>query len=332
MSRRARRSPRRTACTRGAGVALLAAAALGLCGCHQPGFSSAATAAPPSTAHASLPDRTAAYLGVYEPGVPHSSQLIARFSQAAGRRPDIVLYYSGWPQKFQTPFARSARRAGATVLVDMDPSNVPIAAIASGRYDVYLRSFADAVRAFSHPVIISFGHEMNGHWYSWGWTHTSPAVWVRAWRHIVTVFRRAGADNVTWLWTVNRLTASEGPIRDWWPGAAYVTWVGADGYLASPGDTFTRVFGPTITAVRALTSKPVLIAETAVGTEAGQAAKIPGLFAGVRRNRLLGLVWFDEAQHGSTYHQDWRLEGHPSAVRAFRRQLRDYSYLVSPRP
>ncbi len=59
------------------------------------------------------------------------------------------------------------------------------------------------MRAYRHPVILSFGHEMNGYWYSWGYRHTSPAMFVAAWRHIVTLFRAAGARNVTWLWTVN---------------------------------------------------------------------------------------------------------------------------------
>ena len=32
------------------------------------------------------------------------------------------------------------------------------------------------------------------------------ATFVAAWRHIVTLFRAEGADNVTWLWTVNQRT------------------------------------------------------------------------------------------------------------------------------
>ena len=46
---------------------------------------------------------------------------------------------------------------------------------------------------------------MNGYWYSWGYLHTSPAVFVAAWRHIVTLFRARGARNVTWMWTVNTI-------------------------------------------------------------------------------------------------------------------------------
>lgn len=37
------------------------------------------------------------------------------------------------------------------------------------------------------------GSEMNGNWEAWGYTHASPADYIAAWRHAVTVFRAAGA-------------------------------------------------------------------------------------------------------------------------------------------
>jgi len=63
------------------------------------------------------------------------------------------------------------------------------------------------------------------------------------------------------------------------------------------------VFGATLRAVRGLTGKPVLLAETAAGQVAGQARIIPGLFAGIRQQHLLGLVWFDQAQDDGIHHQ-----------------------------
>jgi hypothetical protein len=62
-----------------------------------------------------------------------------------------------------------------------------------------------------------------------------------------------------------------------------------------------------------------MLSETAVGPRAGQAAKIGELFAGAHRYGVLGLVWFDESQHGGIYQQDWRLEDSPAAEAAFRR-------------
>jgi hypothetical protein len=141
---------------------------------------------------------------------------------------------------------------------------------------------------------------------------------VAAWRHIVTLFHEQGADNVTWLWTLNQDRPGTGPVRLWWPGAKYVTWVGIDGYYFRPSDTFSSAFSRTIDQVQAFTRKPVLLSEAAVGPAAGQFAKIGNLFNGMHRDRLLGLVWFDKVQHGSIYRQDWRIEDNSAAEVAFR--------------
>jgi hypothetical protein len=272
----------------------------------------------PAAAHASLPTSLASYLGVYEHGTPRNYQPVAEFTKAAGRQPNLVGYYSGWPERFATKFAETVRSHGAVTILQMDPTDASVSGIAAGRYDGYLLSYADNVRNFGRPVVIGFGHEMNATWYSWGYRHVPPRVFVAAWRHIVTVFRGQGADNVTWLWTLQADEPGTGPIESWWPGAGYVTWVGIDGYYYRPSDTFASVFGKTIVQVRAITDKPVLLSETAVGPLAGQSAKIPGLFAGVHQYQMLGLVWFDISQDAGLYHQNWRIEDSPAAEAAFR--------------
>jgi mannan endo-1,4-beta-mannosidase len=268
---------------------------------------------------AALPTSPASYLGVYEKGTPGSYQPIAAFGRAAGRTPNLAGYYGGWGEPFKTGFAQAARDHGAATLLQWDPTGISLSAIIEGRYDGYLRSFAASVRGFGGPVVIGFGHEMNAYWYTWGYRHTTPAVFAATWRHIVTVFRHQGADNVTWLWTVQADEKGTGPVRAWWPGASYVSWVGIDGYFYRPGDTFFSVFGATIGQVRTFTGQPILLSETAAGPVAGQAAKIPRLFAGMRQYGTLGLVWFDIAQDDGLYHQNWHLAGDPAGVAAFRR-------------
>jgi hypothetical protein len=272
-----------------------------------------------AAAEASLPPTPASYLGVYTAGSPLEYEPVTKFAQAAGRPPNIAGYFSGWAERFETPFARQALSHGAATIVQIDPTFASVAAIAAGEYDGYLRSYADSVRKFGHPVIIGFGHEMNASWYSWGYKHVAPRTFVAAWRHVVTVFRGQGADNVTWLWTINQDLSSTGPVRSWWPGSSYVTWVGIDGYYYRPSDTFGRVFGRTIDQVRAFTNKPVLLSETAVGPQARQSVKINDLFMGLRRYQTLGLVWFDIEQNNGIYHQDWRIERSRAAEAAFRR-------------
>ncbi len=271
--------------------------------------------------HASLPRSEASYLGVYVSGTPSGYPAIARFAAAAGRDPNLVGYFNGWAEAFDTSFADMLHSHGMTPFVQIDPTDASVASIAAGDYDDYLRSYADAVADYGHPVVIGFGHEMNAPWYSWGYHHVPPATFVAAWRQIVNVFRQEGADNVTWLWTIEADESGTGPIASWWPGQSYVTWVGIDGFYYRPADTFANVFVPTITQVRALTAAPVLLSETAVGPAVGPAdqyAGIQNLFQGVARYRTLGLVWFDIAQHGSVYRQDWRIEDSRLAELSFR--------------
>ena len=268
------------------------------------------------------------YLGVYTAGVPESYAGVSTFTAATGVRPGLVVYYSGWEESFRAGFAAEAARHGAVPLVQIDPDGVSLAAIASGWYDRYLRSYAAAVKAFGGQVILSFGHEMNGYWYSWGYRHTSPQVFVAAWRHIVTVFRAVGARNIVWLWTVNIMGTRAGipSPAAWWPGGSYVTMVGVDGYYLKPSWTFASLFGPTIKAVRALTLDPIVISETGAPAAAGQPAKIADLFAGIRAYGLLGFVWFDAEAHHELPRsgiRDWRLDG-PAAFAAFRRGARVY--------
>jgi hypothetical protein len=272
----------------------------------------------PDSVQASLPTGPASYLGAYETGPPHTYKRVTEFTNAVGRHPNLVGYYSGWGEAFAASFADTVRGHGAVTIMQWDPTGAPISRIAAGGYDRYLRSFADSVRDFGQPVVIGFGHEMNARWYSWGYGRVPPSTFIAAWRHIVTVFRDQGADNVTWLWTINADLPTTGPIAAWWPGAGYVTWVGIDGYYYIPANNFASVFGKTIAQVRAITSKPVLLSETAVGPGAGQPGKIANLFAGMREYGTLGLVWFDIAQDDGLYHQDWRIENSPAAQAAFR--------------
>jgi Glycosyl hydrolase family 26 len=277
---------------------------------------------PPPPAHASLPPALASYLGTFEPGAPSDYGVVASFARTANRQPNLVGYYSGWTQPFDMASARMLQAHGAVPFVQIDPTATSIKGIASGTYDDYLRSYADSVRNFRHAVVIGFGHEMNASWYPWGYKRVPAATFVGAWRHIVTLFREEGAQNVTWLWTLQAVEPGTGPIASWWPGAQYVTWVGIDGFYYRPSDTFTNVFGKTITQVRTFTNKPVLLSEIAVGPAAGQFAKIQDLFHGMARYRTLGLVWFDKAQHGSIFHQDWRLADNLQAQISFRLGVR----------
>ena len=285
--------------------------------------SAPAPALPPMPVFAHLPVVTAGYLGVYEPSGPSSYAGVSQFAQVIGHVPNLALYYSGWKEPFASPFAYAAAADGAAPVVDLDPVDVTCASIAAGYWDAYLTLFAQEVHSYGKNVVISFGHEMNGDWYSWGWGHTEPSDYVAAWRHIVTLFRQQGDYNVTWLWTVNRASAGTtgGPLSQWYPGAAYVTWAGVDAYYYGTNQSFDAVFGGTLAQLAvAAPGKPVLIAETAADPpEAPEYQQILSLFRGIRSHQILGFIWFDKDAHGQ-----WRVEGNPAATAAFRRASKGY--------
>ena len=226
------------------GAAIVAASAIAVtAGIHD---KSTATLPPVKEVHVTLSTASGSYLGVYTAPSPRSYTGVTAFTSLMGVEPNVAMYYGGWLEPFQASFATTAARHGAVPLVQINPTGVSLRAIASGKYDAYLSAYAAAVRSYGSPVILGFGHEMNGSWYSWAYGHASPAAFVAAWRHIVTLFRTVGAGNVTWLWTINVIETRNGipAPRPWWPGNSYVTWVGIDGYYTKPSMTFAPLFGP----------------------------------------------------------------------------------------
>lgn len=254
-------------------------------------------------------------IGAYQPNSPGSYNQVTAFSQAAGFDPRITSYYSTFAQPFATAFAQQAATRGTSVLVQWQPRGTSNSAIASGSQDAYITAFAKAVASVNYQVIISYGQEMNGNWYDWGQADT-PANYVAAYTHIWDLFRSLGVHNVTWLWGPNVSYTGSTPLAELYPGDQYVDWVGLDGYFANPSDTFGSLFGPSITELRQITSKPLLIAESGVTGNAG-AAQLRSLFSGAALAGAVGIVYFDEAQTGDLEHQDWRLENNAVNMAVF---------------
>jgi mannan endo-1,4-beta-mannosidase len=251
---------------------------------------------------------------------------LAPFEQATGEHPGIVEIYVNLAAPYPVTETRVIVRGGAIPLIQIIPRQIPLAAITAGRYDAVLREWATAIRSAGQPVIISFAHEQNGPWFSWGCDRTRPAVYIAAWRHVHDVI---GTRHVTWLWNVNE-TWPRAPCGLFarYPGSAYVNWVGIDGYLRAAGNTFARGLGRTITILRSRLSKPVLIAEAGVTLGPGAAARIASLYGGARAAGCLGVVYFDSA----TRKGDYRPQDRPAALAAFRAALNAPALLVPGRP
>jgi mannan endo-1,4-beta-mannosidase len=278
---------------------------------------SATPSAPPAVYDVRHLIRPAAdYLGVAIGGVPQDMSRVDAFAGRTGGKPNMISIFESFDDDFAASEVRKVYRYGALPIVRWEPFRQSLAGIAAGRYDDYLTTFAADVRRLNLPIALTVAHEMNGFWYPWGTRQNAPKDFVAAWRHIHQVFETAGATNVIWTWTPNVVNyLPDAPLRRYWPGAAYVDWVGLDGYFTREGDTtFARLFGPTIKQVRTFTDKPILIVET--GSEAGsmRARAVSDLLRTVRRQKdVIGFVYFNT--RGS---RDWIIDQDPKALAVFR--------------
>ncbi|MET8946283.1 glycosyl hydrolase [Streptomyces sp. NPDC004542] len=279
---------------------------------------SAKPAAPYDVLPLLVPAGRKKYLGLAARGAPASMKNVEAFAKTAGKKPNVVEFYSAWGDRYETRSVRNAWRYGALAYIAWEPFEKSLKEIAAGGSDAYIRAYARAVRDLDLPVAISFGHEMNGFWYPWGTKKATAAQFVAAFRHVHEVFDEVGATQVIWVWSPNVVNPMpDVRLKPYWPGDEYVDWVGVIGYYAAHGPaTFDTLYGPTMDQVRAFTRKPVIIAETAAEAGPRKPADITDLFRGTAaHDDVIGFVWFDFDKEA-----DWRVTSGSASAETFRQQ------------
>jgi mannan endo-1,4-beta-mannosidase len=261
-------------------------------------------------------------LGVAPAGIKTSLAPLNSFARRIGRQPDVVEFYQGFTEPFDTPVATGASRTGALPLDSWGPAGANLAALAAGAYDAYLASFADQVRDYGGPLALTIGHEMNAPWSAWwgGGPGRTASTFAAAWRRIHAVFAREGAANVIWVWTVNIEAGGAVSPDPYFPGPGYVDWIGVDGYF-HPGlpATFDALFGPTLADLRAHYARPVLVVETGALDRRLRPAEIQSAFDAVLASRdLIGFIWFDYDLR-STDGVDWYVDDDQPSITVYRR-------------
>jgi hypothetical protein len=282
--------------------------------------------------------------GVATPGGPSLVDLDA-FERVAGKRVGLYLYYESFAySRFEPTQADAIRARGALPEITWEPwnptgtANQPgygLQSITSGAYDDYIRQWATDIRAWRHPLLVRFAHEMNGDWYPWceGVNGNRLGDYVAAWRHVHRIFRAAGTTNAKWVWTPYVRLPGSAPLASFYPGDRFVDWVGLDGYnwgSTRPGSawqTFAEIFGPSLAELRDITDKPLMIGEVA-STEIGgdKAAWMNDFFDGLKRNPAIrAFAWFNFDKES-----DWRIESSEAATAAFAAGIADWSSPAYP--
>lgn len=256
---------------------------------------------------------------------------LAELEATLGRKLAVVHKFYAWSDDWPT-WVRATLQGGQIPLVTWETwtggVGIPFDDILAGTHDAMIRTRAQAAKAIGRRFFLRWGHEMNGNWYPWDGTHNganaaATAKFVSVYRHLHDLFVAEGAANVLWVFCPNFESVPSAAWNQWasyYPGDAYVDWMGFDGYnrgtseAGSTWRTFTQVTG-TIYAGLAAKGKPIVIAETA-STEVGgdKAAWIRALLPALRGSypAVKALVWFH--MNKST---DWRVDSSTAARTAF---------------
>jgi hypothetical protein len=285
------------------------------------------------------------FFGVALDGYPIAEERLKSMQNDIGLSSGIVVFFLQWPsieEQRSAPFPGESLAAiwdmGAVPCLTWEPMyysegrEVMVTGqdILNGLYDPYLMEFAKQSASWKRPFMIRFAHEMNIERYHWGtkkegYGPESPHIYRRMFRYVVTIFQKAGAQNVLWVFCPNSESvpnasydpgASWNRIEDYYPGDKYVDVLGIDGYNWGTTQTrakngwdsqwkeFAAIFRPAWEKLRQLApDKPIFVFETASVSQGGDKGLwIKNAFKAARAWNLNGLVWFQVKKE-----YDWRI-------------------------
>jgi hypothetical protein len=234
---------------------LTATALLAVAGCTASQAAEGVVSCTPTPAAALVPT-DGIYLGT---NLDWGAETVAQYAQQLGHRPAVVTSFTGFPfsdadRTNLDAAVEQVRTDGGMLLLTLEPH----AGLAAVTQDVAqdLARRLDGYDRQGVPVIVRFGHEMNGSWYEWG---QRPAEYVATFR-LVAAAVHAAAPGSAMMWAPNQgsgypytggrygaqpgspeaaaldtdgdgqLTAADDPYAPYWPGDDAVDWVGMSLY------------------------------------------------------------------------------------------------------
>ena len=295
-----------------------------------------------------LPDYWGAWIGDQLTGeeAPWDMGAVTKFEEMVGKSMSLINFSSPFADcstspcsfyRFPAQQMENIRRHGSipffswasdSTPTSVNEPNFQLSDVIEGRYDPYIKEFAEAAREWGHPFFLRFNWEMNGNWFPWseGVNGNKAGEYVAAWRHVHDIFSSVGASNVSWVWCPNvDPEAHLQNLSELYPGNEYVNWTGLDGYNwgtnpVSPKGwiSFDKLYGAAYQAIteEVAPAKPMVIAEMGSTEDGGsKAAWISEALREVPANypKIRGLIWFEKSEGG----MDWPIESSTTATNAF---------------
>jgi hypothetical protein len=190
---------------------------------------------------------------------------IALLETQIGRREAIDMHYVAW-KNLASVNPLAANNVGSCPIGscidlynDKMQGRIPLIAwncgdtdanVAAGVDDPIIEASAAAMKAYKNPIMLRWFWEMNldntdqnrtgsgQNCYNGSYDGANGSTgrpdyfdgvtYVKAWRHIWSVFHNLGVTNVIWVWNPGDSNIQDAPL--YWPGSQYVDWIGGDVY------------------------------------------------------------------------------------------------------
>ena len=249
------------------------------------------------------PPADGAYLGAYamfgEQEDTVTKARLDRYESLSGQKLAWVRFSNWWGRrKFPTRQVRLVQSREALPIFHWAPwptwdqgkshSRYKLRRIIAGKWDGFIKRWMRQAKKVGGDVFVEFGVEMNGNWFNdWDGVHNGggrrsgfgspkkpdgPERYAAAYRRIVKIARRVGADNITFGFHVNVPgipDTSWNTFANYYPGDKYIDWVGMSIYGAQQckweWTTPKDLIGPAYKELKAMApSKPIYIGEGGV--------------------------------------------------------------------
>jgi hypothetical protein len=293
---------------------------------------------------------------------------VGKYEQAVGKQATWIYFANNWfeSRKFPTAMCTWIRNLQKIPYVrlmlrsDVDQRHrektFTLQKIIAGKFDSDLRAWARDAKTFGTPILIEWGTEPNGDWFSWngkwnGGAAEGPARYVAAYRHIVDLMRAEGADNLQWVWHVNWLDEPEhewNRFENYFPGENYCDWVAlsaygpltpmtrddTEGFAFEMREAYPRL-------VKIAPGKPIIIAEFGcdlhnrrVNAANWAKAALEGLLLN-RWPAVIGFCWWNEGWQNDdhkTHDTDMIILHDAELTRVFRDELAKHGTKIQVTP
>ncbi len=265
-----------------------------------------------------------------------SQKAINEFENNSGKKLALVVFSNDWYNGISFPGSKAniIKQNNAVPIIRIAPWNsngqnlsnagpYTMSNILNGQHDAALIQWAKAARTFDSPILIDFGYEPNTNYFPW--SKQGAAMYIDAYRHIVTIFRQQNATNVYFAYHPD-MSSNPDNMQKWYPGDKYIDWILASAYGEDGNIGCLGVLNKSYNQLTAISpSKPLGIEEWGIGSPADTKNTLDSL-AQNKFPRLKILSIWNEGPAGG---KDRRIEQSPEMLNAYRDGVANPFYLSS---